>query len=80
MNLFSRAFRKHKVEPVVLPPDGHLKERLKIAKRENSRVVNRFIEASQKQERDAEFARFVIQDVLDRAENMKVVNHEGTQE
>jgi hypothetical protein len=57
--------------PIVKPDDRHLDRALNRAKRENDIAVSNFIEATEKNERDAELARFVISEVLERADHVK---------
>lgn len=78
MNLFQRLFSPKKlVRPVIPPDDSQLRKKLEAAKEANTSAVTSFVEAIQRQERDAEFARRVVTDLLNRAENIKVVEHAG---
>lgn len=82
MSLFSRLMGRgpKPIPPITSPDDKHIQRRLNAAKRVNDRAVSSFVEAAQKQERDAEFARKVIADLLDRAEKLKASDHAGIQE
>jgi len=80
MSFFGRFFgkprRSHR--PVSLQLDeGFLTSRITEAKRLNEDVVSSFVETTQKQVSDAKFARQVIRDVLQRADNLKALHHAG---
>ena len=80
MKLF-HIFRKRDepTKPIAPPDDRALERTMRIVKQKNSAAVEKFVEASKKQERDAEFARQVISDVLMRAEHLKAVENAGIQ-
>lgn len=81
MSLFSRLTGRGKrpIPTITTPDDKHIQRRLNAAKRVNDRAVSSFVEAAQKQERDAEFARQVISDLLERADKLKASDHAGIQ-
>lgn len=73
MSFFSRVFKKPEpAAEITQPDDTELRKELKEAKRENSNAVAGFVQAAYKQERDANFARHVIGEVLLRAEKARV--------
>lgn len=77
MSFISRLFgHRNPKPPVIRPNDDHMTRRVKEAKWKNARAVSSFVEAAEKQERDANLARQVIHDVLQRAE-LKATQHVG---
>lgn len=69
MSYFTRLLRT-KSEPST-PDTSAMEQTLRQAKKENSLEVKRFTEATQKQQLAAKFARTVITQVLNRADNIK---------
>lgn len=73
MSFLSRFFKANPMPktPIVSPDDSHLERRVKAAKWRNSRAVHHFVIAAEKQEQDANNARQMITDVLNRTDMLK---------
>lgn len=74
LSLFRKKRRVPKM-PIAAPDDSLLNRRVKEAKWLNAHAVTSFVEAAEKQERDANFARQVIEDVLHRTTDPRPPNH-----
>lgn len=61
------------------PNEKALSRQMTQAREENQRAVRSFVKTSQKQERDALFARHVIEQVLERADKLKDNKNVGLQ-
>jgi len=81
MNPFSRLFgyKRDSVDPVNQPDDSHITETLLRAKKENTTAATTFVVEARKQERDAQFARKIISDVINRADKLKAIENAGIQ-
>lgn len=76
---FLNLFRRHRVPktPIVTPDDSLLNRRVKEAKWLNATATTSFVKAAEKQERDANLARQIIEDVLHRTTDPRPNNHAG---
>ncbi len=73
-------FRKRRVPKapeITGPDDSLLGRRVKEAKWKNAHAVNSLVRAAEKQEHDANLARQIIHDVLERTTDPRPNNHAG---
>lgn len=75
MNFLTKLFQPRQPLPevVIKEDDPIMNRKIKEAKWRNGVAVTNFVEASNKQERDANLARQIVHDVLRRVDNKAVI-------
>lgn len=75
MNFLTKLFQPRQPLPEIKPAEATpvMDRELRVAKWRNSVAVSNFVEASNKQERDANLARQIVHDVLRRVDNKSVI-------
>lgn len=74
MNFLTKLFQPRPALPeVLIKDDPAISRKIKEAKWRNGIAVTNFVEASNKQERDANLARQIVHDVLRRVDNKSVI-------
>lgn len=78
MSFLKKVFHHRPSNPlIVFSEDDDMKRRIKEAKWRHSIAVNEFVEASNRQERDANLARQIVHDVLRRVESKNIAEFLG---
>jgi hypothetical protein len=75
LSLFRKKRRVAKTPTILSPDDSLLGRRVKEAKWKNAHAVTSFVKAAEKQEHDANLARQIIHDVLERTTDPRPNNH-----